>query len=253
MIDPQTQAVLFDLNPFETTFTGGVFVSSGDLLGLGSPQVIVSPDQGGGPRVQIRDGQTGAVLMDFFGIDDPNFRGGVQTAIADVTGDHIPDLIVAAGMGGGPRVTVYDGAALREQRLQVVADLFVFEETLRNGVSVTAGDVNGDGYADLIVGGGPGSGPRVLALSGHDLTLGVSQPTVLANFFAGDLNSRSGIRLTVKDLDGDAYADLLTAPGPGGGTQVTAYAGKDISPDGTPPELFHYDGDADSFDGIFIG
>ena len=48
-------------------------------------------------------------------------------------------------------------------------DFFAFEQTLRNGVFVAAGDLDGDGFAEVIAGGGPGGGPRVLALSGTDL------------------------------------------------------------------------------------
>ena len=253
LLDSATQAVLFAVAPFEATFTGGVFVSTGDLFGTGTPNVVVSPDQGGGPRVQVRDGTTGAVVLDFFGIDDPNFRGGARTAVADVTGDGVPDLIVAAGVGGGPRVTVYDGASLRAGRRAVVADFFALEQSLRNGVYVAAGDLNGDGYADLVVGGGPGGGPRVLGLSGRDLAAGNPNPAVVANFFAGDPNNRGGVRVAVKDLDGDRFADLVAAPGPGGGSVVTAYAGKSVAPSGTPPVQFTYDDPGAAVNGAFVG
>ena len=40
-------------------------------------------------------------------------------------------------------------------------DFFAFEPTLRNGVFATAGDLTGDGRADLVAGAGPGGGPWV--------------------------------------------------------------------------------------------
>ena len=251
--DPISGAVAFDVPPFEAAFTGGLFVSTGDIFGTGTPDVVVSPDEGGGPRVQIRDGKTGVVRADFFGIDDPGFRGGARTAVADLTGDGVPDLIVAAGVGGGPRVTVFDGAELRAGRQTPIANLFVLEQALRNGVYVTAGDLDGDGKADLIVGGGPGGGPRVLALSGRDLATGSTQPATLANFFAGDPNQRGGVRVAAKDLDGDRLADLVVSPGPGGSGTATAYAGKSVTPGGTPPTLFRYDDPMMGASGAFVG
>ena len=47
----------------------------------------------------------------------------------------------------------------------------------------------------------------------------------MADFFAGDPATRSGVQVTVKDLDGDGRADLVTAA-PGG---VTRYLGEDLA------------------------
>src|SRR5205085_1373670 len=70
-----------------------------------------TPAQGGGSRVRVFGvaGGSAAVKADFFGIDDPAFRGGARAAAGDVNGDGTPDLVVAAGFGGGPRVSVLDG------------------------------------------------------------------------------------------------------------------------------------------------
>ena len=102
VLDGKSQAELFSVAPFEASFTGGVYVSAGDVTGDGIPDLAITPDEGGGPRVDIYSGAGSFPnLSGFFGIDDTNFRGGARSAIADMTGDGVADLIVVAGFGGG--------------------------------------------------------------------------------------------------------------------------------------------------------
>jgi hypothetical protein len=254
VFDGVTGAEVARVEPFEPGFTGGVFVAAGDVDGDGRADVAVSPDEGGGPRVRLFSGPGLAPRADFFGIDDVNFRGGARVAVADVTGDGIGDLVVAAGTGGGPRVATYDGTAVRTgaaSPTKPFGDFFVFEPTLRNGVFITAGDVNGDRFADVIAGGGPGGGPRVFALSGRELAAG--QTVQLANFFVGDPASQGGIHLAVKDLDGDARADLVAGDGLGTGGMVRGYRGSTITPDGTPAESLSIEGLPGFTGGVFVG
>ena len=252
VLDGKTQAELFAVDPFESSFKGGVFVSAGDVNADGIPDLAITPDEGGGPRVDVYSGATGfPKLTAFFGIDDPNFRGGARSAIGDVNGDGAADLIVAAGFGGGPRVAGFDGLSLSSTPRKIFNDFFAFEQTLRNGIFVTIGDLNGDGKADLIAGGGPGGGPRVLALDGANVLQ--NQLSNVANFFAGNPDNRGGIRVAVKDLDGDNRADLIVGSGAGNGSRVTSFLGINVNPSGTPTTQFDFDFLAGFAGGVFVG
>ncbi|MGL4419657.1 MAG: FG-GAP-like repeat-containing protein, partial [Gemmataceae bacterium] len=145
----------------------------------------------------------------------------------------------------------FDGKSLGNAPRKIFGDFFAFEQSLRNGIFVTAGDLNGDGFADLICGGGPGGGPRVLAFDGKQLI--ENQQANLANFFGGDSNSRGGIRMAVKDLDGDNRADLVVGAGAGAGSRVTAYRGKDIGTGGTPANALDFDAINGFSGGVFVG
>jgi hypothetical protein len=197
---------------------------------------------GGLPRVQVFDTFTGARVADFLAYE-PTFTGGVNVAIGDVNNDGVPDVIVGAGFGGGPRVRVIDGQAFRvgftgtilapndgKTAIQdpfVLADFFAFEDTQRGGTFVTAGTFAGLAFTDVVVGAGPGGGPRVRILSGEQITrqgrLFTSDRAgdTIANFFAFESTFRNGVTVSASPpLFGGQFSDLVVAPGFGGGPRV---------------------------------
>jgi len=253
--DGDTQKLLTTIDAFEPGFTGGVNVAAADLNSDGLAEIIVSADNGGGPRVRIFNGADFKQIADFFGIEDPTFRGGARISMGDINGDGFADLIVAAGFGGGPRIAIFDGKslAMNVTFVKLVPDFFLFEPTLRNGTFVASGDLNGDGFDDLVAGGGPGGGPRVFAIDGKSL-LPNGNKVELANFFSGDINSTGGVRVVVKDLDGDIFADIVAASGDMAAPQIIQYAGKGLVPNSIPTELGQLPGlSVGSRGGFYVG
>jgi len=211
---------------FENAFVGGVNLAAGDFNKDGKADIVAAADTGGGPRVRIfnsaqyqagADPAQGKLFTDFFAIEDTKFRGGVRATVGDLNGDGTPDLAVAAGVGGGPRIAVFDGASLLPGNApkKLIGDFFAFEPQLRNGAMLSIGDVNGDGVADLVAGAGSGGAPRVVVFSGIDLLANRgSASTRIADFYVnGDVTSRSGTNVTVKDLDKDGKGDVVATNG----------------------------------------
>jgi hypothetical protein len=239
-------------------FAGGVFLAAGDVDRDGKAELAVSADVGGGPRVslfKVGGGKLTAVL-DFIAFGTPDFRGGCRVAMADVNKDGAADLIIGAGVGGGPRVSVYDGTSLLSGHAnRLVPDFFALDSSLRSGVFVTAADVDGDGYADVIYSTGNTGGPRVRVVSGYVL---VSNPgadvatlPALADFFALDQNDRSGLRLAARDLNGDGKAELIVGSGAKNSPSIRIIPVDQMSWPKNP--LQNPFGDPATIDGIYVG
>ena len=216
VMDTATHNLLFQLTPFGN-FTGGARVAVGDVNGDGALDVIVGAGPGGGPQVRVYDGKTGQPLSgflgSFYGIQPSSFTGGVFVAVGDVNGDGFADVIVGADAGGGPQVDVFSGKD--GSRL---ASFNALSASFTGGVRVAAGDVNGDGRADIIAAAGPGGGPQVTIYDGFN---GI----ILNSFYAFQTNFHGGVNVAASDINGDGKADIIAAAGPGGGPQVTIYDG----------------------------
>jgi hypothetical protein len=258
-----TTAPKFRFSPFGD-FGDGLFVNVITLNG--KPQVIVTPDQGGGPRVSIFDGSklfagTPSTIANFIGIGDPDFRGGARAVGGDVNGDGTDDLIVSAGFGGGPRIAIYDGVSVAtgtQSPTKLIGDFFVIDPNLRDGAYVAAGDLDADGKADLLFGAGRGGPPQVQAFSGAAvLAQGVANGRLVATPLA-DANLGSpptntgGLRVAARDLDGDGVADVIIGPGEGGGSRVNVFNGKTFR-GGSPPAFSTLDLFGGFTNGVFVG
>jgi hypothetical protein len=149
----------------------------------------------------------------------PDFTGGVRVAVGDVNRDGRLDIVTGPGPGGGPHVRVFSGAAL--PALVEQAGFFAFTPAFTGGVYVAAGDVDGDGTAELVVGADAGGGPHVRVFSGA----GLPALFEVASFFAYDPAFTGGVRVAVGDTNGTGRLDIVTGAGPGGGPHVRVFTG----------------------------
>jgi hypothetical protein len=211
-----TGALVRSFLAYDPSFRGGVRVAMGDVTGDGVPDIITAPGPGGGPDIRVYDGKTGALVRAFLAYDI-SFLGGVYVAAGDVNGDGYADIITGAGSGGGPHVKVFSG-----RDGSVLQSFFAYAPNFFGGVTVAAGDVNGDGKADIITGVGAGGGPHVKVFSGTD-------GSVLQSFFAYASNFFGGVTVAAGAVTGDGRANIITGVGAGGGPQVKVFDARDGS------------------------
>jgi len=157
-------------------------------------------------------------------------------AAGDVDGDGRAEIIAAAGPGGGPQVSVYDGRSGA-----ALLSFFAYPAFFSGGVYVAAGDLHGTGRASLITGTGAGGGPQVSLFDGRT---GAAR----ASFFALPQEFTGGVRVAFANNRGDGRGDLIAAAGPGGGPQGSAFDSSTLALLGS---FFAYDPGFTG--GVFVG
>jgi hypothetical protein len=198
---------LGDFLPFAAGRGRGVSVATGDVDGDGRADVIVGAGAGVAPVVKVFSGRDGSELSRVLAFHE-SFRGGVRVAAGQFRPGGGAEVAVAAGPGAIPLVKVLDVSAR-----SVLARYAAFAPAFRGGVSVAAGDVDGDDVDDVVVGQGAGGRSRVRAFAG------ATSRVLLDRTLAGP-GAAGGVRVGVGDANGDGRADLYLAPRAGGATPV---------------------------------
>ncbi len=241
------RALLLDFMPYGPTYTGPISVAVGDVNGDGFTDLVTGALVGN-PHVKVFDGRaiaSGAVnptfpdaslLTQFFAYG-LNFNVGVNVAVGDVLGNGFGDIITGAS-AGNPHVKIYDGRAIALRSFNtsfpdanLLAQWFAYGLQFNIGVNVAAGDITGDGIAEVVTGATAGN-PHVKVYSGTafaNRTFNPASPdsSLLTQFFAYASNIGSGVFVGVGDVEGNHLLDVIT--GSTVTSQVKVYRGSTIS------------------------
>lgn len=213
----------------------GAALACGDVDGDHTPDLAVGAPgtRVGGGGVYLFSGWSGAPLGQLRG-GASDGRFGASLACADVDRDGVADIIVGAPHAPKDRfqsngcVYVFSGKTRKQLFRHEAA-----EPGTRFGQAVAAGDVDGDGYADVIAGAPLASPTKRLEQAGSVFIYSGRGGYLLRQLNGPTPNLQTGVSLACADLNRDGRADVIAgAPGtsphvvylPGG---VVAFSGRD--------------------------
>ena len=182
--------------PYAETYSGGVTIAIGNVTGGKEQEIITGTRNGGGPHVRTFS-LDGRLLSGGFFAFHPQFRGGVNVAVGDTDKDGVNEIIVGAGVGGGPHVQIYssDGRLLSP-------GFFPYDPHMRGGVRVAAADIDGDGVVEIVTGPGPGVSSKIKVFTNAGELWNTP-------FFAFDKNDTAGVHVAADDIDGDGRDEII--------------------------------------------
>jgi hypothetical protein len=184
--------------PFGPGFGSSVMTAAGELSGDTTPDVAVATGPGAG-LVRLYNGATIAEIGSGFPFGG-GFTGGVSLAVGDFNGDGRADIVTGQASGGGA-VRVFSGT-----NYALLMTIAPFGGGYSGGVNVAAGDIDGDGRAEVIAGQAGGSGVVAVVSA-------VTQTVTVSGSPYGPIPG--GVFVAAGDVNGDGRADVIAAPGSG--------------------------------------
>ncbi|MFN7971747.1 MAG: hypothetical protein U0166_05290 [Acidobacteriota bacterium] len=211
----------------------GANVASGDINGGVYDDIVTGPGPGDvfGPHVRGWD-RAGTALAKVSFYAYGTLKYGVNVASGNLDADPYGEMLTGAGPGQvfGPHVRGFnfDNAAVTA----IGRVSFYAYGTLKYGVNVATGSLDGDPGAEIATGPGPGPtfSPQV---RGFDYD-GTSVSAIAKINYNSLPYAGYGVNVALGDVDFDSYAEIASTPGPGP-THPWRYVGHDYDASSIAP------------------
>jgi hypothetical protein len=168
-------------------------IAVGDLAGRNS--LLLSSPRKGQALVYSYNGELLNNKLFPFG---KKYTGGLAVAIGDTDGDKKGEAIFGAGTGIVGEIIIYDGGLNK-----IKSRFFPFDKKYKDGIKIAAGDINGDGRAEVVAVQSKIKKPVVRVFDGKGKKL--AEFTLAASF--GGKN----IYLSVADVNFDGKGEVVVA------------------------------------------
>ena len=179
---------------FDSEKRMGLNIASADLDDNGLEEIIVGAGQGEEPWIKIFD-NLGNKKIEFLAYDK-SMKGGVNVAVGDIGNNGVDEIVVAAQSGEDSNIKIFS------QTGELVREFYAFNQFYKGGLSLAMGDVNGDGFDDIVVGAGKDN-QSFVKIFNYNIKL-------ISQFIAYDPGYMKGINVAAGDINGDGKDEIIT-------------------------------------------
>jgi hypothetical protein len=216
---------------FDQQYRGGLSLAVCDTNNDGRDEIVVGAGSGKAPQVRLFR-SNGHLIRQFFAFPASD-RTGVTVACGDVQGSGRPEILTVPAAESAPTIRVFSSTGTLSRSFSA------YPSTMRLQLQLATGNVQGDGYDEVVVVPNRGGGPQVRVLSG--------QGKVKQSFLAYPATFRGGVSLSVADVNINGTAEIIAGAGPGAGPQLRVFTRR-----GRVLRQF-FTSSADSRSGITVG
>ncbi|MFC1612289.1 S8 family serine peptidase [Patescibacteria group bacterium] len=182
---------------FDSSRRKGVNVAVGDIDGNRVNEIIAVEAGMTRPIARIFN-KNGKIVKDSIEIFENYFNDSISLAIGDVNKDGKEEIIAGAPYGFRNKIKVLDASG------EELGEFSPFEAGFYGGVNVAVGDLNNDGWAEIIAS---------RASSGNSIVKTYTfTGRLLSPGFIAYNNYRYGVNLFSGDRDSDGDYEIMTAP-----------------------------------------
>jgi hypothetical protein len=207
------------IEAFGSEVGGPISIAAGNLTGDARAEIVAAAPTYSGADVKIFNAATGTAETALYPYGGDSVSS-VAVALGDVNGDGKRDIVLSADTPDGTEVKAVDVDGVQ------LADFYVLDASIVPGASVAAGDLDGDGKAEIVLGGGPTTAPWPPVANGPDQHVAVYEAdgTEVHRLDAYPGLFQGGVRVGLADVLGDSRPEMITAPGPGTSPEIEIWS-----------------------------